>query len=126
VNIVLNGLRLMRLAHLLHVQSSAGQGLKFVSAGAWYPCQVDEHRRRQPHCRTRNFSKQQFRSGEGSLDGLLARFFFSDGGVIARLLGFAGVAYAAAGIAATRVFLFLVWFVWHWSNMFSEERTGGA
>ncbi len=53
-------------------------------------------------------------------------FFFLMVALIARLLAFAGVAYAAAGIAATVFLLFLVVFVVALVKHVSEERTGGA
>jgi uncharacterized membrane protein YtjA (UPF0391 family) len=53
-------------------------------------------------------------------------FFFLMVALIARLLGFAGVAYAAAGIAATVFVLFLVAFVVALVKHVSEDRAGGA
>ena len=53
-------------------------------------------------------------------------FFFVIVASIAGLLGFASVAYTAAGIAATVFLLFLVAFVVALIKQASEERTGGA
>jgi len=53
-------------------------------------------------------------------------FFFLIVALIARLLGFAGVAYATAGIAATVFLLFLAALVVALVKHVSEERTGGA
>jgi uncharacterized membrane protein YtjA (UPF0391 family) len=53
-------------------------------------------------------------------------FFFLMVALIARLLGFAGIAYTAAGIGATVFLLFLVALVVALVRHVAEERTGGA